>query len=229
MKRYVKRKWGRGKKGYPPMGSLLTWNIRGLNSPNKQEDIKIIAQRQQLWHSMRSIAGSIQEAWCIMGDFNAVLHPQERLEGEEVQHREVVDFAKCLDDCDIQETNKTVWLKIDRVLVNSYWYNGIRYTHVQSLAAHLSDHAPLKITFPACPRMKSNFMFCEMCCKDPSYRDLIKQHTQQRLQGSKMLQICEVLKKLRKPLRQLNKDKFGDIHEQQQEARRKMKMVQEQL
>jgi len=172
---------------------------------------------------MRSTVGSIQEAWCIMGDFNAILHPQERLGGEEVQRKELVDFTKCLDDCDIQEvhnsgafftwTNKTIWSKIDRVLVNSYWYNEMGYTHVQSLAADLSNHTLLKITFPTCPRMKSNFMFCEMWCKDPSYRDLIKQHTQQTLEGSKMLQICEVLKRLRKPLRQLNKDNFGDIHE----------------
>jgi len=30
------------------MDSILTWNIRGLNSPNKQEDIKDFLSKQQV-------------------------------------------------------------------------------------------------------------------------------------------------------------------------------------
>ena len=47
----------------------------GLNS---------IAQRQYMWQDMRLIVGSIEGAWCVMGDFNAVMHPGERIGGEEV-------------------------------------------------------------------------------------------------------------------------------------------------
>ena len=30
------------------MDSMITWNIRGLNSPNKQEDIKDFLSKQQV-------------------------------------------------------------------------------------------------------------------------------------------------------------------------------------
>ena len=72
----------------------------------------------------------MQEAWCIQGDFNAVLHPEDRIGGEEVKHIEVTDFRTCLEDCELVEVrstsayytwiNKTMWSRIDRVLANSF-------------------------------------------------------------------------------------------------------------
>ena len=36
-----------GKGVIPQMDRILSWNVRGMNSPNKQEDIKIFLQQQQ--------------------------------------------------------------------------------------------------------------------------------------------------------------------------------------
>ena len=30
------------------MDSILSWNVRGMNAPNKQEDIRIFLQQQQV-------------------------------------------------------------------------------------------------------------------------------------------------------------------------------------
>jgi len=35
----------------------------------------------------------MHEPWCVVGDFNVVLHHEE---GDVIQHAEVVDFAKCM-------------------------------------------------------------------------------------------------------------------------------------
>ena len=32
----------------PHMDRILSWNVRGLNGPNKQEDVKIFLQQQQV-------------------------------------------------------------------------------------------------------------------------------------------------------------------------------------
>jgi len=32
----------------PPMDNILTWNVRGLNWPNKQEDIKCFLQMNKV-------------------------------------------------------------------------------------------------------------------------------------------------------------------------------------
>jgi len=44
--------------------------VYGLNS---------LAQRQALWQDLKIIASNMQEAWCVKGDFNAVLHPGDRI------------------------------------------------------------------------------------------------------------------------------------------------------
>ena len=38
----------------------------------------------------------------------------------------------------------------------------MEYTHVSSITEGLSDHTPLKITFPTCPKKKEQFKFCEI-------------------------------------------------------------------
>ncbi|KAJ8430871.1 hypothetical protein Cgig2_011334 [Carnegiea gigantea] len=115
-------------------------NIRGLNSSNKQEDIRgflnkqkvgLVASletkvklkniievgdrmfggwnyttlRQALWQDLKLIASNMQEAWCVKGDFNAVLHPDERIGGEEVPHMEINDFTRCLEDSELVEVS----------------------------------------------------------------------------------------------------------------------------
>ena len=44
-----------------------------------------------------------------------------------------------------------------------------------------------------------------------------------------MFQLFELLKKIRELLRKPNRDRYGDIHEQRQIARREMEEVQDQL
>ena len=38
----------RGKNSPPPMDSILSWNVRGMNAPNKQEDIYLFLQRHRV-------------------------------------------------------------------------------------------------------------------------------------------------------------------------------------
>ena len=36
------------RRGSPLMDNIITWNIRGLNSPNKQDDIKIFLEKHRV-------------------------------------------------------------------------------------------------------------------------------------------------------------------------------------
>ncbi|KAJ8439070.1 hypothetical protein Cgig2_018464 [Carnegiea gigantea] len=92
-------------------------------------EVNTLAGRLPLWQDLKSIVHTIHEPWCVVGDFNVVLHPEKRVEGDVIQHAEVVDFAKCLEDCELHEvntsgafftwTNRTIWSKIDRAMMNS--------------------------------------------------------------------------------------------------------------
>ncbi|KAJ8431317.1 hypothetical protein Cgig2_032307 [Carnegiea gigantea] len=152
--------------------TICSWNIRGLNWPNKQEDVRLFlqekqiglvglletkvkedkaskiannifqgtysvqilsqsvqfihckatqnntmknffitfvyganheAQRGPLWEDLIHIAQEMDEAWCILGDFNAVLYPGDRIGGTEVQFHEIKNFSDCISTCEVQE------------------------------------------------------------------------------------------------------------------------------
>ena len=45
----IMRKEGEiGEKSSPPMDSILSWNVRGMNAPNKQEDIYLFLQKHKV-------------------------------------------------------------------------------------------------------------------------------------------------------------------------------------
>ncbi|KAJ8419818.1 hypothetical protein Cgig2_022214 [Carnegiea gigantea] len=86
-------------------------------------------QRRDLWEALKHIASGMEEAWCMLGDFNSILYSGDRLGGMEVQDYEVKSFGECIATSELQElqcngshftwTNKIIWSKIDRVFVDN--------------------------------------------------------------------------------------------------------------
>ena len=148
--------------------------------------VNSIAGRIPLWQNFTDMAQSLYDPWCVVRDFNSVFNSGERMGGDEIQLAEITDFTQCLRDCDLHEinttgvfftwTNKTIWSKIDRVLVNSILHQGLGYTHVQSLTEGLPNHVPLKINFPSCQKRRQIFRLCEMWTFDPLFKNLVTQH-----------------------------------------------------
>ena len=118
-------------------------------------------------------------AWCVMGDFNTVLYPEDRQGGMAVKDFEIKPFAECIAQCHLQEmkyqgsyytwTNNTVQTRIDRVFINVMWYDQFDYSHVTYLPRALSDHSPMLLEFPGSPRppLSSSFVTCG-CVTPPS-------------------------------------------------------------
>ncbi|KAJ8420415.1 LOW QUALITY PROTEIN: hypothetical protein Cgig2_018066 [Carnegiea gigantea] len=50
-------------------------------------------QRLPLWEDLGSIAMSLQDLWCVLGDFNSVLRMSERIGGVGLTEGEIRDFA----------------------------------------------------------------------------------------------------------------------------------------
>ncbi|KAJ8423455.1 hypothetical protein Cgig2_012912 [Carnegiea gigantea] len=70
-------------------------------SPTSRTNEKCILQRKALWEDIRELANRMNVAWCIQGDFNVVLHPEDRIGGDEIQTQEIQDFMECLEDCEL--------------------------------------------------------------------------------------------------------------------------------
>ena len=43
----------------------------------------------------------MQMAWGVLGDFNAILHPKQRMGGDGTQKEQLIDFAKCLEESEL--------------------------------------------------------------------------------------------------------------------------------
>ncbi|KAJ8419711.1 LOW QUALITY PROTEIN: hypothetical protein Cgig2_028801 [Carnegiea gigantea] len=178
------------------MVSVSSWNIRGLNWPNKQEDVHSFLQfnkvgliglletkvkeknlKEDLWVDLQTLTQSINEAWCILGGFNNMLYKDDRKGGTE--DHEVNDLTNLIEQCDLQElrwigsyfswSNKRVWSRIDRVFTNVLWYEIMDFTQTHYLPSSLSDHTPLLIQFSSSPRPLARFQFCDMWIKHKDF------------------------------------------------------------
>ncbi|KAJ8431726.1 hypothetical protein Cgig2_013425 [Carnegiea gigantea] len=141
--------------------------------------------RSELWAGMENIANNMDEAWGIIGGFNSILYPNERIGGDEMEDIEIRDFTSCPQKCELHEMrsigafyswiNRTIWSRLDRMVVNDLWYVICEYGHLEYVIESLSDHTPLVLTFLDYPKTKAQFRFCDMWAEDESYDALLEE------------------------------------------------------
>ncbi|KAJ8444075.1 hypothetical protein Cgig2_030932 [Carnegiea gigantea] len=197
------------------------------------------AQRIPLWSTLVSMSNNLDDSWCVLGDFNSVLHQGERVGGNDVSESEMTHFGDCISNCGLQEfsyigafftwTNKTIRSRIDRALHNTLWCDTFDYTHVFYQLQGLSDHSPISLDFPTCPRPRETLQFCDMWVKDPHFLEIVAQQLAKQSQASKLQALKSLPCKLRGPLGKLNRSKYADIYAQQAKAREHLTQAQTQL
>ncbi|KAK4382260.1 hypothetical protein Sango_2889900 [Sesamum angolense] len=85
--------------------------------------------RRGLWQSLVTLADSISdEPWIVGGDFNTVVDMSEG---------ELFSWHNC------SEGDRSLWKRLDRLLVNDAWLRLWPNSHYQCLNARTSDHSPL--------------------------------------------------------------------------------------
>lgn len=93
-----------------------------------------LQHRKLLWKDISVISGSIDKAWVVVGDFNAIRVPEERT--KPTDQKEMDDFNAFIHNCDLIEmassggeftwTNKQeggarIYSRLDRCLINNTW------------------------------------------------------------------------------------------------------------
>lgn len=115
-------------------------------------------RRRQLWQELKEIGQNVQEAWGIVGDFNAVLHQHERRGADTASHpRGSQAFMSFIHDCGVLnagfQRHPFTWgrgtseARLDRLLVNMEWRTTFSEVVVHHLHHYESDHRPLLIKF----------------------------------------------------------------------------------
>lgn len=109
--------------------------------------------RHVSWQSMRDLCDEDVLPWVIFGDFNEIIHADEKQDGKrrsETQmrgFREVVGYADLIDlgfvGSKFTWSNKYTKIRLDRAFATSSWSDIFPQTRVKVLPPSAFDHAPL--------------------------------------------------------------------------------------
>ncbi|KAF3679705.1 hypothetical protein FXO38_02651 [Capsicum annuum] len=58
-------------------------------------------ERKSLWSNLKPLANQNTNPWIILGDFNAVLTQNDRINGDPVTPQETLDFQNCIDEIEV--------------------------------------------------------------------------------------------------------------------------------
>ncbi|CAL1354023.1 unnamed protein product [Linum trigynum] len=112
-----------------------------------------LIQRRELWNALRDIAEDMTEPWALVGDFNSILHPSEKLGGAPYDARRAGDFQNCLMDTGLTDIGfvgpaftrfrNGMQERLDRCLANHAWVTRFPNATNCHLPRVKSDHRPL--------------------------------------------------------------------------------------
>ncbi|XP_060210363.1 uncharacterized protein LOC132637268 [Lycium barbarum] len=140
--------------------------------------------RRPLWADLRQIYSKVIGPWIILGDFNSVLHADDRVNPDPVHHSKTADFQQCLDDIG-------------------------DYTNVETLymLPGCSDHTPVIInTASIRTQINKPYRLLNVMLTNPDFQQQVQDIWKQEVKGSAMYSICRKLKKLELATRGIHKE-----------------------
>ncbi|CAI9115352.1 OLC1v1016239C1 [Oldenlandia corymbosa var. corymbosa] len=204
-----------------------------------------LAERNDLWEELIRLNGSINNEWLAMGDYNNVLGVDERMGGNQLTLNELLGLQRCVKICELQDLKqqslKFTWSnkqlgegricsRIDRALVNGNCVMKYQRSKVTVLAEGISDHSPLLVQMEEeVLRKPKSFKYFNMWSQSRDFLKVVKASWSEPVMGTCMYQLVKKLKRLKSVLKQLNRNQFPDIHQQMQQSRASLQLIQERV
>ena len=179
------------------------------------------------------IHNTSDKSWLIGGDFNSVLHLNERI-GSAVTLVEVANFRECIRFTHLHEASCSgpfftwsskqgrddrVFIKINRVCMNDEWDDTFPQYNVQFLPESIFDHCPCVVTLDSKVSTKPQpFRFYNMWGMAQEFGSIMANGWQRSVQGVPMHRVVTKLKGLKLMLKNLNISKFSNIENVTDEA-----------
>ena len=182
-----------------------------------------IMGRRPLWTNLDRYNENLVDPWLVLGDFNNVLHADERSNGQPVTQYEIRDFQQCCSKLGLVDTgysgahltwtNNSTWSKLDRVMINNRWTaDGLRAHAHFGFPRKLSYHSPSLVSlFDNRIQGMQHFKFFNMWTLHEDFQRIVSMVWDNQVYGSAMFRLCRKLKFLKEPLKELNKKHFSHI------------------
>ncbi|XP_026416875.1 uncharacterized protein LOC113312326 [Papaver somniferum] len=200
------------------------------------------SQRKFLWSEMEIIS-QLQKPWVVLGDFNAIISPEEKFGGKAPNRISMMDFIHCLNEYNLiqapstgqqytwsncEQGTKRILCVIDRVVFNSLWLQKYGDWGYKVGLRIVSDHAPLLCGCASIPRPKNvPWIFQKMWIDHPSFLSEVKKVWTENIIGDPSFIFMQKLKKLKKFLSEWNWSVFGNINTKIKEAEDKVQKAME--
>ena len=157
----------------------FVWACTGVYGPNED------SQRSFLWEELLQVQARWPMAWCLVGDFNIIRYPSERL-GCELFSPAMFAFSDFIEsnslvDLPLEGASFT-WFRdsgfpsmsrIDRALVSLDWEEHFENISQRVLPRVISDHCPLLLEAGVVRRGRSAFKFENMWLQAKGFVDRV--------------------------------------------------------
>ncbi|XP_074327763.1 uncharacterized protein LOC141665679 [Apium graveolens] len=186
-------------------GDSFAWScIYGLN---------IYHERRELWAELLNFGNLMEKNthWCLSGDFNVCLGPQETNKGTRWT-RGMLDFRDFmvqmgLSDLSCSGPELTWWdsnkadpcfKKLDRCIVNGDWLVKYSMSKALVLPRGLSDHCPITVSIGlASTRLRKPFQFFLHLVDDPNFLQVVQEAWLEEVTGDPWFILTMKIKKVR--------------------------------
>ena len=201
------------------------WAFTGVCGPVERNKSELF------WEELGSVKGLWEGPWCIGGDFNMVLSPNERNKGGRFSHS-MRRFSKVMNELGLRDLplqggpftwrgglNNQCMSRLDRFLVTTDWESRFSNSIQSTLPRPVSDHCPVLLDSERINSGPMPFRFEIMWLKFDGFKDLLRGWWQSlHFSGSFSFVLASKVKALKGILRVWNKEVFGRVEVQKKEA-----------
>ncbi|KAL0283633.1 UNVERIFIED_CONTAM: hypothetical protein Sradi_7222400 [Sesamum radiatum] len=182
--------------------------------------------RRVLWADLTRLSTlTTTVPWLVGGDFNTVVDTSEVCGQSGDIRGAAEEFRGCLRDTGLitlpmqgerftwhncSRDSRSLWKRLDRLLVNDQWLTTWPSTSYLSLNARTSDHSPLVLRGDATDRTVGMFRFDNYLARSTEFIPSVQRVWQHRIVGTAMYEVTRKLKAL-KPIFRAQRRKKGDL------------------
>ncbi|XP_026457292.1 uncharacterized protein LOC113358007 [Papaver somniferum] len=196
--------------------------------------------RVAIWNDLIAFSGGYDLPWVVLGDFNEILNFNERIgSNSSSSHISSMNhFNHCVEISQLFDlpfsgdfytwSNKLIdpgriMSKIDRVLANIEWTSVFTQSKDDFLAPGISDHSSMVVSvYEKRLHGPPPFRFFNYLTNEPDFLDIVRSVWEEKVNGNPMFILVSKLKKVKKRLITLRRERFVNVSEAVPEAKQEM-------